>query len=327
MIAGERDAVKPFADEHVVADADHTRDADVRVAGVGGGESLLGGSFQPVIEFLGHPAPQLGEQRLGVQARHERTEKPRAAAQLVEIADQRPAHARVLDLDGNLAPVVPDGPVHLAEGRGGRRLVVELGEAGPPLLPHVAREHLVNSPGRQRRRGFLQPGQGGPVRFGDLRGQRGLEDRQCLPELHRAALELAKDPEDLICCPLLDFPGHQLSWPAAQAPAGSQRGPACVPDRQPGQPGRAGDSMAGQIAHDPILRYADLMHHSDRMHRSDRQLHRARRYRAVRHIRRHPVSRSRTGLRQPRSPNRIRAPGYQLPGRVPGRRHECVSTQ
>jgi len=35
--------------------------------------------------------------------------------------------------------------------------------------------------------------------------------------------------------------------------------------------------MAGQIAHDPILRYAALMHHSDRMHRSDRQLHRARR--------------------------------------------------
>ena len=137
----------------MVADADHTRDADVRVAGVGGGESLLGGSFQPVIEFLGHPVPQPGEQRLGVQARHERAEKPGAAAQLVQIADQRPARARVLDLDGNLAPVVPDGPVHLADGRGGRRLVVELGEAGPPLLAHVAREHLVNSEGRQRRRG------------------------------------------------------------------------------------------------------------------------------------------------------------------------------
>ena len=257
MIAGERDAVKPFTDEHVVADADHTRDADVRVAGVGGGESLLGGSFQPVIEFLGHPVPQLGEQRLDLQARHERAEKPGEAAQLAQIADQRPARARVLDLDGNLAPVVPDGPVHLADGRGRRRLVVELGEAGPPLLAHVAREHLVHSPGRQRRRGFLQPGQGGPVRSGDLRGQRGLEYGQRLPELHRAALELAQDPEDLSCRPLLDFQVHQLSWPAAQALAGSQRGPARVPGRQPGQPGRAGDSMAGQIAHDPLLRYAD----------------------------------------------------------------------
>ena len=41
---GERDAVEPFADQHVVADADHTRDADVRVVGVETGESLLGGS-------------------------------------------------------------------------------------------------------------------------------------------------------------------------------------------------------------------------------------------------------------------------------------------
>ena len=202
---------------------------------------------------------------------------------------------------------------------------VELGEARPPLLGHVAREHRVNSPGRHRRRGFLQPGQGRPVRFGDLRGQRGLEYRQRLPELHRAALELAKDPEDLICRPLLDFPGHQLSWPAAQALAGSQRGPACEPDRQPRQPGRTGDTMAGQIAHDPILRYAAIMHHSDRMHRSDRQLHPARRYRAdTPYIRRHPVSRSRTGLRQPPSPDRIRA-GVSTAGTA--RRHGCVSTQ
>ena len=139
---GERDAVKPFADEHVVAGADHTWDADVRVVGVAGRESLLGGSFQPVVEFLGHPLPQLGEQRLDLQARHERAEEPGEAAQLAQIADQRPARARVLDLDGNLAPVGPDGPVHLADGRGGRRLIVELGEAGPPLLAHIAREHL-----------------------------------------------------------------------------------------------------------------------------------------------------------------------------------------
>ena len=133
---------------------------------------LAGGSFQPVIEFLGHPVPQFGEQRLDVQARHKRAEKPREAAQLVDIADQRPGRARILDLDGNLAPVVPDGPVRLADGGCGRRFVVELGEAGPPLLAHVAREYLVNCPGRQRRRGILQPGQGGPVRFDDLRGER-----------------------------------------------------------------------------------------------------------------------------------------------------------
>ena len=43
---GDRNAVKPSADEHVVADSDHTRDENIRVAGVSG-ESLLGGSFLP----------------------------------------------------------------------------------------------------------------------------------------------------------------------------------------------------------------------------------------------------------------------------------------
>ncbi len=130
---------------------------------------------------------------------------------------------------------MPDAPVHLADRGRSRRLVVELSEAGPPLLAHVGREHLVNSPGRQRRRGFLQPGQSRPGRADDLRGQRGLEYGQRLAELHRAALELAKDPEDLLRRPPLNLLGHQLSWPAAQPPAGPQRGPASETDRQRGQ--------------------------------------------------------------------------------------------
>src|ERR1700749_4015349 len=48
-----------------------------------------------------------------------------------EVADQRPARARVLDLDRDLAAVVPDGLVHLADGRGRGRDVVELGEVLP----------------------------------------------------------------------------------------------------------------------------------------------------------------------------------------------------
>ena len=95
---------------------------------------------------------------------------------------------------------MPDGPVHLADGRGGGRLVVEPGEAVPPPLAQVIGEHLVNGLDRHRWCGFLQPGQGGPVRLGDLRGQHGLEYRQRLPELHRAALKVAQDPENLSLC-------------------------------------------------------------------------------------------------------------------------------
>ena len=100
----QREAIQPFTDQHVVADPDHTRDTHIRVTGVAGGESLLGGSFPPVIQLLSHPVPQLGEQRLDVQARHEPAEKPGKTAQLAEIADQRPARTRVLDLDGHRRP-------------------------------------------------------------------------------------------------------------------------------------------------------------------------------------------------------------------------------
>jgi hypothetical protein len=37
---------------------------------------------------------------------------------------------------------MPDGPVHLADGRGGRWLVIEPGEAGPPLLAQVTASTL-----------------------------------------------------------------------------------------------------------------------------------------------------------------------------------------
>ena len=65
--------------------------------------------------------------------------------ELGEVTEQGLPGARVLDLDGDLAAVLPDCPVHLADrGRGGG-LVVELGGTGPA------------SPGRNRR-----PGHGAP---------------------------------------------------------------------------------------------------------------------------------------------------------------------
>jgi len=160
----------------MIGGGDDMRHVNVRVAGVDLGERLLRGSFQPVVEFLRHPVPQLVEERLDVKSGHEHAEKPGDAAQLVEVADQRVARPRVLDLDGDLPPVLPDAAVHLPDGGRGRRLIIELGEAGPPVLAHIGGQDLVNGTRGQRRRGLLQPGQRCPVRPGDLRGQRRLED-------------------------------------------------------------------------------------------------------------------------------------------------------
>jgi hypothetical protein len=136
--------------------------------------------------------------------------------------------------------------------RGGS--VVERGELRSPVWPEVSREHPVHAAGRQRRRGFLQPGQGGTVRLGEFGRERCLEDRQRLAELHRAALELPKDPEHLVGGALLDLPGDKLRGPAADALPEAERGPAREPERQPGQLHGPVDSVAGNVIHTLILR-------------------------------------------------------------------------
>ena len=88
----------------------------------------------------------------------------------------------------------------------------------------VGHEHPVHGAGRQWRCGLLKPGQGGPVRTRYLGRQRCLKDRQGLPQLERSALQLAKDPEDLIRGPLLDLLRNDFGRTPAKALAEPQRG-------------------------------------------------------------------------------------------------------
>jgi hypothetical protein len=126
-------------------------------------------------------------------------------AELSEVADQRLARTRVLDLDGHVPAVLPDRAVHLADRRGRDRRVVERDELRAPVLAEVAGQHPVHAAGGHRRCGLLQLCQRRTVGPRQLRRQRGLEDGQRLPELHRAALELAEHTEDLVGGALLDL--------------------------------------------------------------------------------------------------------------------------
>ena len=92
--------------------------------------------------------------------------------------------------------------------RRGRRRVVEGQEPVAPAAAELLVEHPVHRRDRHRRRGFLQPGQRLAVRGGDVFGQRRLEHRQRLAELHRAALELAEHGEQLLGGARLQFGGH-----------------------------------------------------------------------------------------------------------------------
>ncbi len=83
----------------------------------------------------------------------------------------------------------------------------------------------MNRRGRQGRRRLLELCQGRPVGPGHLFGQRGFEDRQRLAELHRAALELTEDPEDLFGGALLKFRGDDLGGTSTEPLTHTNRGP------------------------------------------------------------------------------------------------------
>ena len=156
---------------------------------------------------------------------------------LVEVGPECVARAGVLDLYGDVAAVAPDRPVHLADRGGRRRDVVELAEPPPPVPTRTPAEHAVDDFGRHRRRRLLELGERRAVRPGEFLGQRCLEDRHRLPELHRAALELAEHAEDLLGGALLDLRGDGLGRTPAEALA--------EPDRRP--PGHA-EREGGKLA-------------------------------------------------------------------------------
>ena len=166
------------------------------------------------------------------------------SGELLEVGHQRVAGAGVLHLDRHLAAVVPATLVHLADGRGGGRSAVEPDQPLLPVGAEVAREDVAHRLRRHRRRGVLEPGQLLAVGAGDLLGQRGLEHRQRLAELHRPALELAERAEQLLGGALLDLAHHRSAGFAAEPPAEPDRAPPGVAQRQRREPRRARDCLA-----------------------------------------------------------------------------------
>ena len=207
------------------------RHQDVGVAVVRRGERLLALRLELVVELLGDPGLELGDQRLDLEAGDQHADQPAHPADLGEVGQQGVTGARVLHLDGDLATVGPGRAVHLADRGGGGRRVVEVLEPVAPVVAELAGQHPVHRAGRQRRRGVLQPGERLAVGTGEVLGQRRLEDGHGLPELHRAALELAEHLEQLLRGARLDLGGDQLGGPPAQPPPETERGAAGVAER------------------------------------------------------------------------------------------------
>ena len=242
-------AAHPLAHHRARRRGHHPRHGDQRVAVEDLGEGALVRRLVAVVELLLHALAQLVDQRFDVLTRHQRLQQPAHPRQLPQVRPQRLLRARVLDLDRDLAAVVPHRAVHLpdAGGRGGR--VVELAKPLGPAAAELLGEHPVDVAGRHRRRGVLQLRQRLAERARQLVGHRGLEDRQRLPELHRAALELAQHGEKLLGAARHQLCGDLLTVAAGEAPAPPGRGPARDPEGKAGELGRARGGTPRDVTH------------------------------------------------------------------------------
>ena len=110
-----------------------------------------------------------------------------------------------------------------------------------------------NGPGTGERAPRPGAWRGRAVRTGQLLGHRRLEDRHGLAELHRPALELAEDLEDLLGRAGLHLGGDQLGRLAAHPLADAEGGAPGEAERERGELDRAGDGLAGEFAHRAIV--------------------------------------------------------------------------
>ena len=101
---------------------------DERVAAVEVGEQPLVLRLEAVVDLLGEAGPQLLDERPGLEAGEQHPHQADEEVAVVEVGLDRLVDARVLDLDGDGPSVVGHRPVDLADGRGGDRRRVPLGE-------------------------------------------------------------------------------------------------------------------------------------------------------------------------------------------------------
>ena len=98
---GELPAGDPLRDHRLRRRRDDLRHAHLVVAREGGREGALVGRLVAVVQLLLHAIAQLRDQRLDLQAGHERLQHAAHARQLPQVGAQRLLGARVLHLDGD----------------------------------------------------------------------------------------------------------------------------------------------------------------------------------------------------------------------------------
>ena len=172
---------------------DEVRDEDAWGRPRAAGEGAEARGLAHVVELLAEARAHDVEHRLRVEApaaedADERPEERRVG----EIALHRARDAGVLHLDGDLAPVVEAGAVHLADGGAGEGRVVPLGEERVDGRVELLLDERADGRGRRARRLGAQRLERRLERRGVLLGYQPVDVARHLADLRREATQVAQ---------------------------------------------------------------------------------------------------------------------------------------
>ena len=204
--------------------------------------------LEPVVELLGDPGLELGEQRLDVEPGGDDGEQPGQPGELVEVGQQRLAGAGVLDLDRDRAgrrarpPGAPGRCEAAAAGVSSKDWKLRRQSA-----PSSVGEHLVHGRGRHRRRrtpaAWSAPRGRAPA---SSSGSAASKTESAWPNFMAPPLS---SPSTLKSCSAVRCCSSVATTSAAPADAlaEAERGPAGDAQREAGDLGRTGDGAARDV--------------------------------------------------------------------------------
>ena len=120
------------------------RDDHPWVPAVDAGQRALVRGLELVVELLVDALPDLPTDRPHVEARRDGLDQTQDHPEVLHVGPDRGGDPRVLDLDRDLAPVVQQRAVDLADGGGGDRRLVELREDAAELVAVLTLDDLAH---------------------------------------------------------------------------------------------------------------------------------------------------------------------------------------
>ena len=165
----------------------HARDGKPRLPGEQPAEPREVARLGEIVGLLVELALRLRHHAADIEVERQQPGHAQQRRDVVHVAVDGARHAGVLHLEREVAAVDGARAMHLADGGGRDRLVVERGEAALPAVPPLAAEHATQLRERHGVRIGAQDGE----RLRHFRRQQVVAfEREDLPELHRRAAQV-----------------------------------------------------------------------------------------------------------------------------------------